>query len=298
MKLKIEGIWSPMPTPLDRQGNVDRKKIGALVDYLVEGGVDGLFPLGTTGEFAMLDRAERKLVLQEVVNAANGRVPVLAGVSDPSMENIVEFGSDALDIGVNGIVATPPYYYSLGSEGIYNHYRMIHESVDLPLLVYNIPEWTHNPVSADAVRQLAEDKLIVGMKYTENNLFKLLKYIEVAGKRIAVFTGSDAMALTCLEFGGSGAVVSMSNVWPEKAASIFDLFKSGNTDKARRAQKELLPVIEAVGIGHFPAGLKEAMSATGMDVGRVKKPLESLTKVEKQQVRALLTEAGMKVSDG
>ncbi len=88
----------------------------------------------------------------------------------------------------------------------------------------------------------------------------------------------------------------MSNVWPEKAASIFDLFKSGRVDKARRAQKELLPVIEAVGIGHFPAGLKEAMSATGMDVGQVKKPLESLTKIEKQQVRTLLAEAGMKVS--
>ncbi|MBX8638179.1 MAG: dihydrodipicolinate synthase family protein [Thermoplasmata archaeon] len=296
MKLKIEGIWSPMPTPLDRQGNIDKKKIRVLVNHLIGGGVDGLFPLGTTGEFAMLDRAERRLVLQEVVDATNGRVPVLAGVSDPSMENIVEFGTDALDIGVNGIVATPPYYYSLGSEGIYNHYKMIHDSVDLPLLVYNIPEWTHNPVSADAVRRLAEDNLIVGMKYTENNLFKLLKYIEVVGKRIAVFTGSDAMALTCLEFGGRGAVVSMSNVWPEKAASIFDLFKSGRVDKARRAQKDLLPVIEAVGIGHFPAGLKEAMSATGMDVGQVKKPLESLTKIEKQQVRTLLAEAGMKVS--
>ncbi len=285
-----------MPTPLDRQGNIDKKKIRVLVNHLIGGGVDGLFPLGTTGEFAMLDRAERRLVLQEVVDATNGRVPVLAGVSDPSMENIVEFGTDALDIGVNGIVATPPYYYSLGSEGIYNHYKMIHDSVDLPLLVYNIPEWTHNPVSADAVRRLAEDNLIVGMKYTENNLFKLLKYIEVVGKRIAVFTGSDAMALTCLEFGGRGAVVSMSNVWPEKAASIFDLFKSGRVDKARRAQKDLLPVIEAVGIGHFPAGLKEAMSATGMDVGQVKKPLESLTKIEKQQVRTLLAEAGMKVS--
>ena len=285
-----------MPTPLDRQGNIDKKKIRVLVNHLIGGGVDGLFPLGTTGEFAMLDRAERRLVLQEVVDATNGRVPVLAGVSDSSMENIVEFGTDALDIGVNGIVATPPYYYSLGSEGIYNHYKMIHDSVDLPLLVYNIPEWTHNPVSADAVRRLAEDNLIVGMKYTENNLFKLLKYIEVVGKRIAVFTGSDAMALTCLEFGGRGAVVSMSNVWPEKAASIFDLFKSGRVDKARRAQKDLLPVIEAVGIGHFPAGLKEAMSATGMDVGQVKKPLESLTKIEKQQVRTLLAEAGMKVS--
>ncbi len=104
-----------MPTPLDRQGNIDKKKIRVLVNHLIGGGVDGLFPLGTTGEFAMLDRDERRLVLQEVVNAANGRVPVLAGVSDPSMENIVEFGTDALDIGVNGIVATPPYYYSLGS---------------------------------------------------------------------------------------------------------------------------------------------------------------------------------------
>ena len=284
-----------MPTPLDRQGGVDRRRIRPLVDYLIDGGIDGLFPLGTTGEFAMLDRAERKLVLREVVDAANGRVPVLAGVSDPSMENIVEFGSDALDIGADGIVATPPYYYSLGPEGVYTHYSMIHERIDLPLLIYNIPEWTHNPVSVEAVKRLAEEKVVVGMKYTENNLYNLLRYIDAVGSSIAVFTGSDAMAITCLEFGGKGAVVSMSNVCPGKAASLFDLFREGKAEKARQVQMEMLPVIEAVGIGHFPAGLKEAMSAVGMDMGRVKKPLESLTEAERSRVRSLLSTAGLKV---
>ncbi len=296
MEFKIEGIWSPMPTPLDRYGKVDIPKIGAVVDYLIEGGIDGLFPLGTTGEFAMLDREERRTVIREVVESAGKRVPVLAGISDPSLENIIEFARDASAAGADGLVATPPYYYSVGDEGIVNHYRNIHEHVELPLLIYNIPEWTHNPVSPTALKELTDEDIVAGMKYTENNLFNLLRYIDVAGDRIAIFTGSDAMALTCLEFGGRGAVVSMSNVWPAKAASIFDHYREGRIDEARKAQKELLPVIEAVGIGHFPAGLKEAMAQVGMNVGGVKKPLEQASRKERNDIRRLLEKTGLSLN--
>src|SRR2546426_2716919 len=201
---KLEGIVAPMATALTRDEKVDVKTTRALVDFLIAGGIDGLFPLGTSGEFALFYREERKPDLETVVHQKNGRVPVLAGVSEPSLENVLAFAKDAEDAGADAIVATPPYYYTTGEDGLFGHFETIARKSSLPLILYNIPEWTHLFVPTSVVQRLAEKQLIVGMKYTEYNLLNLLRFLTVAGKRIAIFTGSDAMTLTNLESGGSG----------------------------------------------------------------------------------------------
>jgi 4-hydroxy-tetrahydrodipicolinate synthase len=292
--LSVRGIWSPMPTPFDSDGEVDYKRLGMLTDHLIEGGVDGLFPNGTTGEFALLTREERRKVVEAVTDRAGSRVPVLAGVCDPSPRNVISFARDAADAGADGIVATPPYYYRLDDEGLYTHFKMVHESTSLPLVLYNIPEWTHNFVPVSVVSRLADEKVIVGMKYTEYNFLNLVRFIEAVGDRISVLTGSDAMTLPCLEAGGEGAVISVSNVLPREASSIFDLFEEGKLKEAREVQESILPAIEAVGLGYFPAGLKEAMKAVGFPVGDVRPPQTPLTESEAARVRSLLRETGLK----
>ena len=294
MTLSMSGIWSPIPTPFDRTGEVDVDRLKSLTDYLIEGGVDGLFPNGTTGEFALLDRAERKRIVDTVVDRANSRVPVLAGVCDPSQRNVIAFARDAADAGADGVVATPPYYYKLGEDGLYAHFRMIHESVSLPLVLYNIPEWTHNFVPVSVVSRLADEKAIVGMKYTEYNFLNLVRFIRAAGDKISVLTGSDAMTYAGLEAGGSGAVICFSKILPKEASSIFDLFKAGRLDEARKVQDSILPAVEAAGVGYFPAGLKESMKVAGFPVGEVRKPQTPLTEGERETVRALLKKAGLK----
>lgn len=291
MTLKLQGIWSPMPTPFDSAGAVDEARLRQLVDHLIEGGVDGLFPLGTTGEFALLSREERKRVVEVVVEACKGRVSVLAGVSDPWPRNVIQYAEDAADVGADGIVATTPYYYSVGPDGLYDHFRMIYEAVSLPLVLYNIPEWTHNFVPPEVVVRLVEEKMIVGMKYTEYNFLNLMRFISAVGKDIAVFTGSDAMTCSCLEFGGRGAVISVSNILPKKASSIFDLLQDGKREEAVKVQRSILPAIEAAGIGKFPAGLKEAMKVAGFPVGEVRPPQTPLTEAEKAEVKRLVSEA-------
>jgi 4-hydroxy-tetrahydrodipicolinate synthase len=293
MKGKLEGIVAPMATALTESLRIDEEMTRRLVDFLIDGGVDGLFPLGTSGEFALLDREERKLVIQTVVDQANGRVPVLAGVSDPSLSNVVRYAKDAKDAGADAIVATPPYYFTTGEEGLYEHFETIAGQGELPLFVYNIPEWTHLFVPPAVVERLADKRLIVGMKYTEYNLLNLLRFIKVARERISILTGSDAMAFTNLEFGGNGGVIGVANVAPRLASSIFDEFKRGNIEAARKSQAKLLPVIEAIGVGRFPAGLKEAMRMIGMPVGSVRKPLQPLTSVEGETVAGFLREAGL-----
>ena len=290
---KLEGIIAPMATPLSRDEKIDVKTTRTLVDYLIDGGIDGLFPLGTSGEFALFDREDRRKVVETVVDQTNGRVPVLAGVSDPSLENVVAFAKDAEEAGADAIVATPPYYYTTSEDGLFSHFETIARKSGLPLLVYNIPEWTHLFVPPSVVQRLAEKRLIVGMKYTEYNLLNLLRFLKVAGNRIAIFAGSDAMTFTNLEFGGSGGVIGVANVAPKLASTIFDEFKRGNLEAAHRAQSKLLPVIEAISVGRFPAGLKEAMRMVGMPVGGVKHPLQGLTEDERKRVAGFLRETGL-----
>ena len=289
----LEGIIAPTATPLALDEKIDVKTTRTMVDYLIDGGIDGLFPLGTSGEFALFDREDRKKVVETVVDQTNGRVPVLAGVSDPSLENVLAFAKDAEEAGADAIVATPPYYYTTSEDGLFGYFETIARKSGLPLLVYNIPEWTHSLVPPSVVQRLAEKRLIIGMKYTEYNLLNLLRFLKVVGKRIAIFTGSDAMTFTNLEFGGSGGVIGVANVAPKLSSAVFDEFKSGNLEAARQAQSKLLPIIEAISIGKFPAGLKEAMGMVGMSVGGVKRPLQGLTAAERKSVAGFLRETGL-----
>jgi 4-hydroxy-tetrahydrodipicolinate synthase len=282
-----------MPTPLSKDGSVDRDLTQSLVDFLIEGGIDGLLALGTSGEFALLTREERRALLDVVVDRVNGRVPVYAGVSDPSSENVVRNSADAKEAGADGAIATAPIYYTTTTDGLYKHFRSLAEKIDLPLMLYNIPEWTHVFVPPEVVIPLAEEGFIVGMKHTEYNLLNLLRFITAVGDKIGVFTGADAMTYTCLEFGGSGAIIGVANVAPKIAGKIFDEYRRGNLRSARDAQLELLPLIAAIGVGKFPAGLKEVMNLTGVPVGGVKEPLPKLTAEEVRTVKRYLAQASV-----
>ena len=292
MKLKLEGIWTPIPTPLTKRGRVDTDATRRLVDFLIEAGIDGLLPLGTSGEFALLQREERKTLVDVVVDQADSRVPVVAGVSDPSIENVVQLSSDAKEAGADSVIATPPYYFTATDEGHYHHFKAISEAIDLPLLIYNIPEWTHSFLTPETVQRLADEKLVVGMKYTENNFLNLVRFLKTSGSKIAIFAGSDAMAYSNLEFGGSGAIIGSANVAPKVASKIFDDYKEGDLKGAREAQERLLPIVMALSVGKYPAALKEAMSLIGVSVGPLKEPLQALSIAEKRIVAGLLRSGG------
>jgi len=292
MKLKLEGIWTPIPTPLTKRGRVDADATRKLVDFHIEAGIDGLLPLGTSGEFALLQRKERKTLVDTVVDQADNRVPVVAGVSDPSIENVVQFSSDAKEAGADAVIATPPYYFTTTDEGHYHHFKTISENIDLPLLIYNIPEWTHSFVTPETVQRLADEKLVVGMKYTEYNFLNLIRFLKESRNKISIFAGSDALAYSNLEFGGAGAIIGSANVAPRVASKIFDDYKKGDLSGARESQERLLPIIMALSVGKYPAALKEAMSLIGVPVGPLKEALQALSVAEKRIVAGLLKSGG------
>jgi 4-hydroxy-tetrahydrodipicolinate synthase len=283
-----------MATPLNHNGvgiNIESTK--RLVNFLIENGVDGLLPLGTSGEFALLSDDERRTFLSQVVDSTNGRVTVVAGVSDPSVDRAIMSSKQAKDLGADAVIATPPYYYQVGPENLYGFYKHLSQSIDLPLMIYNIPGWVGTIVSSETVKKLSDEKLVVGMKYTDNNFLNLLDYIETSGKQIAIFTGEDALAYSNLEFGGKGAIIGVANVAPTLASMIYDSFQRGNFQAAKETQQKLVPLIKAIGLGRFPAGLKATMNLIGLDVGPPKSPLPVLNENEKSQVRELLGSSGL-----
>ncbi len=288
MKLKLDGIWTPIPTPLTTQGKIDQEATKKLVDFHIESGIDGILPLGTSGEFALLTREERKLLVETVVDEVSGRVPVVAGVSDPSLENVLQLSADVKEAGADAVIATPPYYFTTTDQGHYHHFKTISESIDLPLMIYNIPEWTHSFVTPETVQRLADENLVVGMKYTEYNFLNLVRFLKTSQAKISIFTGSDAMAYSNLEFGGSGGILGSANVAPKIASKIFDDYKKGNLRGAREWQEKLLPIIEALSIGKYPSSLKEAMNLIGRPVGPTKQPLETLSITERNLMAKLL----------
>jgi 4-hydroxy-tetrahydrodipicolinate synthase len=293
MKPRLEGIWTPMVTPLDRNGELNVEVARDLVNFLIENGVDGLFPCGTTGEFVLLTAEERNLLVRTVVEEARGRVPVIAGVGDTCMENVIRFAAAAKDAGADAVVATTPFYFTTTEDGIYEYFKHLAEKIELPLLLYNIPEWTHLFAPPSVVSRLAEEQLIVGMKYTEYDFSRLLAFLTELKGKIPVFNGSDALTYTNLEFGGAGGVLGVSNIVPQMTSRLFDEFKRGNLKKAKEIQTKSLPVIRAMSVGQFPAGVKEAMKLLGIDVGGTKPPVLPLNPEEKRRVKGILTEAGI-----
>jgi 4-hydroxy-tetrahydrodipicolinate synthase len=291
MTLKLEGIWTPMVTPLKADGGIDPRTTRRQVRRLIESGIDGLFPLGTTGEFALFTPRERNRIVRTVVDEANGRVPVIAGVSDPSTGNILKLASDAKDAGADGVIATTPFYYSSTQEGIYQHFKFLAERIDLPLILYNIPEWTHTIASPNVVGRLAQEGLIAGLKYTEYNLLRLLEFIVEVKGRIPVLNGSDAMTFTNLEFGGRGGIMGVSNLAPRLSSALYDEFTRGNMEGAKELQMKLIPYIQAMSVGVFPAGLKEAMNLMGSRVGGTRDPVPPLLPAERKMVKTILAGA-------
>jgi 4-hydroxy-tetrahydrodipicolinate synthase len=283
-KHKPKGLIVPILTPFDAHGNLDIESLEKHVDFMLEGGVYGLFPLGTAGEFALLSREERLSVIETVVKRVDGRVPVYAGVADPGTDNAVNYAKAAKDLGADAVVATTPYYFKTDEEGLLNHFTSIADEAGIPLIIYNIPSWTYQPVSISVAEKLADHDLVIGMKYTTNDLRSFLKYVNLLGGRISMLIGSDSLFYQALELGADGAVLGGANVAPKIFTKIYTAFVRGERDKALESQKMVLPIVDIMELGTFPSALKEAMVVMGRPLGGVRKPLTQLSDSDKKRV--------------
>lgn len=270
--------------------DLDLDALRKLTGYLIENGVHGLILHGTSGEFLMQNHEERNRVVQTTVEAARGKVPVIAGISEASTKNVVALGRAAKDVGADAVLATGPIYFKTSDRGLDLHFQGILDGVDLPLMIYNIPSWTGYNISKDTIRKLIDDNSgrVAGVKFTTDNLEQFYEYNRALGRQTSLMIGSDALIFSAMMLGAAGGVLGSANILPKETSSIYELVRYGKVSESREMQEKIAPFAEAMGLGTFPAPLKEGLKFIGLDCGDPRPPLEPLSRQEASKVHESL----------
>ncbi|TEU15439.1 MAG: 4-hydroxy-tetrahydrodipicolinate synthase [Hadesarchaea archaeon] len=289
----FEGAMTAMVTPFDKEGKVDEEGLRENVRFQIKKGVHGLVPVGTTGECATLSYEEHNRVVDVVVDAAKGKVPVLAGTGSNSTWEATMLTKHAKEVGADGALLVVPYYNKPTQAGLYQHYKRIAEEVDLPQVIYNIPSRTSLNMLPETMAKLAKVKNIVGVKEASGDLKQIARIIELAGKEFSVISGDDSLTLEIMKLGGVGIISVTSNLVPDKLVKMVDSFRSGDVQTAKRINDELAPLFKALFIETNPGPAKMAMNWMGMAAGGLRLPLVELEPENQEKLRKVLVDMGL-----
>jgi 4-hydroxy-tetrahydrodipicolinate synthase len=292
---KPEGILPALVTPFTDDGKaVDEERLRTLVEHCIELGVHGIVPCGTTGEFVNLTTDEKKRVIKIVVDEVNGQVPVVAGTGASGTDQAVEMTRYAKDVGATAALIVTPYYLKPADRGIYEHYYTIANEVDLPIILYNIPQCTGLPLPWQMVEDLAQIPNIVGVKDSSGQLSFILAVLEKVRDKINVLCGHDEVVLAGLAAGCSGAILASANVIPDIWVQMYNHIKKGELQQARELQYKVQKIARIIA-GSGAVGTKEALKMMKIKVGPVRKPLSvggELTYESKEELRLDLEKIG------
>jgi 2-dehydro-3-deoxy-D-pentonate aldolase len=262
----LKGVLPALVTPLTEHGVVDEPAVERLVEHVLAGGVSGLLPLGSTGETASLDEPARRTMLAAVLKAARGRVPVICGVAQSHLAAAEAEVAAAASLGADAALVAPPFYYLVDQPTVLAFYRAVAASSPLPILLYNIPQFTKVVAEPGTVATLAREGTIKGMKDSSRDFeyFELVCGATRDLPRFRIFTGSDTMLLASLAMGGAGTICGAANVAPEWAVRIYDDVQRGDWKAAREHQDQLVELVMRLRGGVFPAAIKAALELQGI----------------------------------
>ena len=288
MTIHPKGIIPPMITPLDKDENVDKKAIGRVVNYLIKGGVHGLFPLGSTGEWYGLDFNQKREILETVMEENNKRLPIYAGTGATTTKETIHLTKLATEIGVDALSVITPVFITPNDQELFNHYQAIASSTDLPIILYNNPGRTGINLSVDLVVKLSKIDNIVGIKDSSGDMTQGVEYIRRTDDNFAVLAGRDTLIYGFLSYGGKGAIAATANIAPQIVVKIYEEYQKGNYQEALKAQFQLAPLRIAFSLGSFPVVMKEGLNLLGLEVGTTFKPVESLTDEARGKLKEVL----------
>jgi 4-hydroxy-tetrahydrodipicolinate synthase len=292
MSVDIKGIIVPLITPMNNDETINEKELRNQVNRQIENGIHGLFPLGTNGEAYALSFEEKIKVMEIVVDETRGRVPVYAGTGCVNTKDTIELSKKAKEIGVDVISVITPWFAAASQEELYEHFKEVAESVDLPIILYNIPARTGNALSPETVEKLSKISNIVGVKDSSGNFDNMLQYIEKTRERedFAVLSGNDSLILWCLLAGGKGGIAGCANVYPKVMSSIYDTFISGNVKAAREIQDSIRSFRNCFKYGNPNTIVKTAVGLLGYNVGKCRKPFSKVSESGIAALKSVLEE--------
>ncbi len=293
--LKLEGMFVPHVTPFKDDDELDTEALRDLVRYFIGSGLHGLVPLGSNGEFPNLSFEERLEVLKVVVDEVNGKVPVIAGTGAPATIEVIRFAREVVDLGVDGFLVAPPFYFTPSDREVFDYYSRIASKVDAPILLYSVPKFVGYHLSLDVVEKLVfEHSNIVGIKDSGGLVSRFSELVRRVGTRIKILAGTGDMILPALTLGAQGAIVAIANVAPKQCVELYEAFRSGNLEKARELQIRLNYLNEVIVRKYNQlSAIKTAMSLLGLRVGRPRHPYAPLGEKETGEISRVLRELGL-----
>jgi 4-hydroxy-tetrahydrodipicolinate synthase len=289
----ITGSLVAIVTPMLDDGKLDLPRFRKLIDWHVEEGTDGIVVVGTTGESPTVDFDEHKELIRIAVQHARGRIPIIAGTGGNSTVEAIELTESAKQNGATACLSVVPYYNKPTQEGLVRHFTKIAETVDLPMILYNVPGRTVADMQTDTVLRLAEVPGIIGMKEATANIERNTDLIRRAPRNFAVYSGDDATCLALILMGGHGVISVTANVAPKLMHQMCAAALVGDVKKARELNFKLFPLHQKLFVEANPIPVKWAMAEMGLIEGGMRLPMSPLDAKFHQTVREALHEAGI-----
>ncbi len=288
----FKGSIVALITPF-RYGKVDEEAFQKMVEWQISEGTQGLVPCGTTGESPTLSHAEHKRLVELCISAAAGRVPVIAGTGSNSTAEAIELTLHAKEAGADAALIVTPYYNKPTQEGLYQHFQSIHDAVDLPLIIYNIPPRSAVDMSLETMARLAKLPNIIGVKDATSQIARVSATRLMIGSDFCQLSGEDATALAVLAHGGHGCISVTANIAPRMCAEFHDAWAGGRPGEALDYQDRLMPLHSALFIETSPAPVKYGASLLNKCTDEVRLPLVGIKDQTKEKVRVAMQSAGL-----
>ena len=287
-------LITAMITPFDNERNLDLERCAEFADRLVKDGTDALAVCATTGESPTIFYPQKIEVIKTVIEAVDGRAKIIANVGDNCTQDTIDFARDVEKLGVDGLMCVVPYYNKPPQEGLYQHFKTIAESVNLPVILYNIPGRCVTNMTAETTLRLAHDvKNIVAIKEASGNMEQIKQIIDNAPEDFVVYSGDDSATYDIMKMGGAGVVSTISNIATARMKEIVDLCAADKWDEAKAANDKLLPMMDGLFETTNPILVKEALKLVGFPVGGVRLPLVDATPEQSNRLTAIMHEVGV-----
>ncbi len=288
----FRGSIVALVTPF-RNGVIDERAFQDLIEWHLQEGTDGFVPVGTTGESPTLSHPEHERVIELCVEAVARRAPVIAGTGSNSTEEAISLTRHAKRVGADAALIVTPYYNKPTQEGLYQHFKAIHDAVDLPIIIYNIPGRCVVDMSLETMARLARLPNIVGVKDATNDIVRPLLTAEACGPDFCQLSGEDANVVAFLAHGGHGCISVTANVAPRLCASLHDAWAAGRHDEALAIHRKLLPLHRALFCETNPGPVKYALSRLGRIAPEIRLPLVMPSEAARAQIDAALAAVGI-----
>jgi len=273
----IKGIFTPNVVPLHHNHQINEEELRRYTNWLIEKGVTGLYPNGSTGEFIRLSYEQRLRVVEIMASETRGRVPILAGAAEPNIDMVLEACKRCADLGCRAVSVTGPYYFKVSQHSIEHYFREIASRSPIDILLYNIPQFS-NEISLEVVKRLAADcPRIVGIKDSSRDMPRFmdtLNEVKAIRPEFTCLIGCEEILLPVLMMGADGGTIATSGVAPEAVMKLYNSFLNGDIAEAKRIQFKLLELIKTMfAAGNFPEGFREGVNLRGFNTGRGPQPM-------------------------